>query len=617
MIYRRMVSALFLLLFCGGALGHPEGHPLSIQSDVTTEAKPWTNLDFNNNPEDFQFAIVTDHTGGPREGIFAEAVSKLNLLQPEFVMSIGDFIEGYENTQPQLDTQWKKFLANLDTLEMPFFFVPGNHDNGRPLWAEVYKARFGVEYFSFVYKKVLFVCLSTNDGAEKNTGISQEQIDYVRGVLAKHTDVRWTLVFQHKPLWNDDGAQGWKEMAALFEGRKATFFAGHTHNYLSQEKGGISFITLATTGAGSRLRGVAYGEFDQIAWVTVSDEGPRVANLLLDGILDKDIRTPEQARRLALFSADQAITASPIQVQGHEFSSGTSKLVVQNPADRPLRVRILMETPDGVRVEPASIATVVPAASKHEVDLSVMPDTPIPVTATQPVVLHWRANYDGADNSPSTELSGERRIVIDGSYTIKPASKTPTIDGVLDDWDVLPFVVDQPADIYNNVTAWKGVQDGAFRFGVSYDDEYVYVAVRTFDDEQSYEGWKYWEDFAMVFVDARASSSDDPRSGIFATLVGPKTDDAQVEEFSEGQVPEGVKTASAPTENGFAAEFAIPVAYLNERQGGEWRRVRLNVAFSDHDTRDARDGATILNWRPRWTARNTQSELGVFTKSQP
>lgn len=59
------------------------------------EVNPWNHLNLNNDPDNFQFAIVTDRTGGHRPGIFEDAIGKLNLLQPEFVMSLGDLIEGY------------------------------------------------------------------------------------------------------------------------------------------------------------------------------------------------------------------------------------------------------------------------------------------------------------------------------------------------------------------------------------------------------------------------------------------------------------------------------------------------------------------------------------------
>ncbi len=55
---------------------------------------PWSHLNFQDRPDTFQFAIVSDRTGGMRPGVFEKAVEKLNLLQPAFVMSIGDLIEG-------------------------------------------------------------------------------------------------------------------------------------------------------------------------------------------------------------------------------------------------------------------------------------------------------------------------------------------------------------------------------------------------------------------------------------------------------------------------------------------------------------------------------------------
>jgi hypothetical protein len=59
-------------------------------------ATPWTHQDFANHPTEFQFAIVSDRAANPREGVFLAALAKLELLRPEFVLSIGDFIHGYD-----------------------------------------------------------------------------------------------------------------------------------------------------------------------------------------------------------------------------------------------------------------------------------------------------------------------------------------------------------------------------------------------------------------------------------------------------------------------------------------------------------------------------------------
>jgi len=602
----------FLLLLSGTCLA--QAGDLAVQTDATGEVTPYTSLDLNNDPEVFRFAVVSDNAGGPRQGIFAEAMAKLNLLQPEFVVGVGDYIEGYEDTAEQLNIQWERFMADIAPLEVPLFLVPGNHDMGRPLWNEVYKARFGRTYYHFVYKNVLFLCLATNDGPNNGTGIGPEQIAYAARVLAEHPDVRWTLVFQHKPLWNDEKDEGWKQLAGLLAGRKCTVFCGHTHEYLSQERDGISFITLATTGGGSPLRGPAYGEFDQIAWVTMTDDGPRVADVLLDGILSPDLRTPEKAQELRLFVANRAVTATPVQVEGDLFESGVSTLSITNPSQQPLRIKVLSEMAPGIRVSPGSVSRVIPPDSKQEIALRISAEEGMPVAAVQPVILHWTAYYDTHTNKPSVELAGQCGIPIDAPFVIARRDTAPVIDGKLDDWAALPFVVDQPTDIFFNVPAWKGPQDGAFRFAVSYDDAYLYVAMQATDDERCFEGWKYWEDFAILSVDARASGSDDPRTAMFNLSAGPGMTREQARGFEEGAVPEGVQCASVPTTDGFTAELAIPAAYLNERQDGRWKRVRLNVAFADFDTGDQRDGVTILNWRPEWLRSRGNVETGVFLR---
>lgn len=53
-----------------------------------------------------RFAIICDRTGGMRAGVFERAVEKINSLDPEFVMSVGDLIDGYTETPAVWTAQW-------------------------------------------------------------------------------------------------------------------------------------------------------------------------------------------------------------------------------------------------------------------------------------------------------------------------------------------------------------------------------------------------------------------------------------------------------------------------------------------------------------------------------
>src|SRR5262249_23006814 len=89
----RLVAADALSVAQKPAGGPPSaGGELQVQVE---ERNPWTNLRLNNGPDTFSFAIVSDRTGGHRARIFSQAVEQLNLLQPQFVLSVGDLIEGY------------------------------------------------------------------------------------------------------------------------------------------------------------------------------------------------------------------------------------------------------------------------------------------------------------------------------------------------------------------------------------------------------------------------------------------------------------------------------------------------------------------------------------------
>src|SRR6478609_3818310 len=190
------------------------------QSPVT--AKP-----VNAAPGTFRFAILPDRTGGNRPGVFEAAITKLNLLQPEFVLSVGDLIDGYTLDPKVIDAQWAEFDAQVNRLEMPFHYVPGNHDISNPLMLDAWKQRHGSPWSSFVYQDVLFLILHTED--RPLGGIGPEQIAWLKQTLATNAKVRWTLVFCHQPLWRETDQRGFEQVRAALAGRKFTTFASHYH----------------------------------------------------------------------------------------------------------------------------------------------------------------------------------------------------------------------------------------------------------------------------------------------------------------------------------------------------------------------------------------------------
>ncbi len=253
---------------------------------------PWNHLRFNNGAGTFRFAIVTDRTGGARAGVFERAVEQLNILQPEFVVSVGDLIQGGTEDLAKLDRQWQEFNGFIAKLHMPFFYVPGNHDIGNKVMDKTWRQRFGRSYYHFVYQDVLFLLLNSEDPPKTKTGqFSKNQITWARDVLQKNAKARWTVVFVHRPVWADkDVAKtGWLDVEQALADRPYTVFAGHRHIYKRFERNGRRYYQLATTGGSSKLRGIPMGEFDHLVWVTMKDGGPVLANLMMEGIFPENL----------------------------------------------------------------------------------------------------------------------------------------------------------------------------------------------------------------------------------------------------------------------------------------------------------------------------------------
>src|SRR5690606_15027623 len=147
----------FLLCLCASIAVAHEGHDHDHAEDAPAQAKypsalvlpaiegpkPWSDKPHLNDPDRFQIAIMTDRCGGHRPGIWMDAVRKLNMLRPEFVMSVGDLIEGYTENPEHIDAMWSEFLGFIDQMEMKFFFVAGNHDVTNAMLHERWRKEFG------------------------------------------------------------------------------------------------------------------------------------------------------------------------------------------------------------------------------------------------------------------------------------------------------------------------------------------------------------------------------------------------------------------------------------------------------------------------------------------
>lgn len=309
------------------------------------ERLPVSDSPYANDPSLLRFLVFSDRTGGARTGIFEDAVDKMSLLLPEFVINVGDCIEGYTEDPVELKRQWREFDDIVSRLPSKYYRVSGNHDLGNETMRKLWQQKYGRSYYHFTYKNTLFLVLDTEDPlpppppaqflarhlelaelkADADTPaklhnyymkhrdfvkevdgymkamISQEQLDYFARVLRDNEDVRWTFLFMHKPAWRVPyTSPRFAELERLLADRHYSVFAGHTHEYQQEQRHDHQYITMATTG-GEILDPFSEQVFDHVMWVTLDNRAPRFVNLEIDGISDvhgKRLPHPEAVDQL-------------------------------------------------------------------------------------------------------------------------------------------------------------------------------------------------------------------------------------------------------------------------------------------------------------------------------
>jgi predicted phosphodiesterase len=314
----RIVALALLATSCSWSVNQSED-PDFVAPDPS-ESVPRTHSGFDRSNTKFTFAVHSDLTGGERDGIYAVAISQLNLLRPEFIINVGDLIEG-DSDEAVVDQQWDSFDERANRARAPVFYVAGNHDRTGEMMQVVWDRRVGPGYYHFRYKDTLFLVLDTEDNtpermreihemreyalqfADKgewdkfretpysnmpeNLGgnITEAQSQYMIDAIRSHDDVRHTFLFMHKAPWLREDMTTFTAIENALADRPYTVFHGHVHAYEHQVRNGRDYIRLATTG------GVQLPEngrsVDHVTLVTVDDDGVSIANVLLEGILDK------------------------------------------------------------------------------------------------------------------------------------------------------------------------------------------------------------------------------------------------------------------------------------------------------------------------------------------
>jgi predicted phosphodiesterase len=240
---------------------------------------------------DFRFSIMGDRTGSATPEIYGRVWREIDLLHPDFVINVGDTIQGGKDELAQ--SQWDDLRPVWERYQhYPLYFTPGNHD----IWNDVSRELYSKEtkrpnYYSFNYQDAHFTVLDNSRTME----LSDDQIKFLEEDLKANQDRRPKFVFFHKPYW-----------IAFLKLKTSAFplhqlarkygvdyvISGHGHQFVRMVRENIVYMEVGSSGGSikkgvDRGEGFAQGWFYHHVWGRVKGSKVEMSVKELDGPVGK------------------------------------------------------------------------------------------------------------------------------------------------------------------------------------------------------------------------------------------------------------------------------------------------------------------------------------------
>ena len=249
---RAVLSALFLLIFCGSAFA-----------------------------QNLRVAVISDLNGSygstrysPR---VAAAVDRIIALAPDLVISTGDMVAGQRRpvlSEPEVRAMWEAFHAEvtepLNRVGIPLVVTPGNHDASAYGGFEAERAIFAEQWRAM---KPMLDYIDDGDypffyafemGGIRFASLDATTLGPLRGDQMKRLSKAMkgsgpAVTFSHLPLWpfaqsREREIIGDPALEALYHELDVDLhLSGHHHAFYPGWKDGVAYVSQACLGGGTRV----------------------------------------------------------------------------------------------------------------------------------------------------------------------------------------------------------------------------------------------------------------------------------------------------------------------------------------------------------------------------
>jgi 3',5'-cyclic-AMP phosphodiesterase len=227
-------------------------------------------------PNDFHFVILGDRTGNAQPGIYERIWSELGELHPDFVINVGDTIQGGQDATAA--SEWRALRPLWDRYRYPMYFTPGNHDIWSAASRAVYEQQTGhPAFYSFNYQNAHFIVLDNAEDPDFSGGPNDGQMQFLARDLAQNRDRDPKFVFFHKPFWLipvkfQSGQFPFHQLIQKFGVRYVV--SGHGHQYVRAVQDGVTYLEAPSSGG--KLKGEGFERGWLYGKVLVTVQGPNV-----------------------------------------------------------------------------------------------------------------------------------------------------------------------------------------------------------------------------------------------------------------------------------------------------------------------------------------------------